>query len=614
VLRLVLAALWLVAVWRPDRALVALAFVVPFGSVALTWLDAAPVRLTEAMTLAVLSGSLIASLRLRTSDARSPKSDVQAAIVFSLVVLASLAVVLAGREIGMRTPWTALRSLALFLTHDYLVGPAPELAGITDAALLLEGLGLLWIVRRYAREHTALLVGALAAAATGAVLLSFTQAADSVGADGAARGIVAGLLRARASGPVADVNAAGSLFAMAACTVIGLALGRRTTQMAGVVWSVIGAALLAGVWLSGSRMALVAAIGGGMLLAAYTRLSRSRQRTWTIAALAVAAAVVLIALTVGLDPRPAATRTASHSFSARADFMVTGLRMIASAPVFGVGVGRYFEMSGLFMPPSIYWFYFHENAHNNFLQIGGELGLLGLGAFVWLLTAAALRIIRAVRKNPADTLLVASGAGAATFVATWLTSHPLLVPEVAYPFWIVLGVALARADAALRTDTPEPAMATRERLAAGVVALLVLCSVPLRARDAGRSQPLDQVAFGFYDWENDNGFPYRWSSRRATFFVPARARELHLPVRSMMILGHLDPVRFSVAVNGRVLDTFSITQGNWETVQLRLPPASDGSAFTRIDVMTEPPWTPAATGANHDVRVLGVQVGRPDVR
>ena len=157
-------------------------------------------------------------------------------------------------------------------------------------------------------------------------------------------------------------------------------------------------------------------------------------------------------------------------------------------------------------------------------------------------------------------------------------------------------------------------MASRERIAAAIVALLVVCSVPLRARAAGRDQPLDQATFGFYDWENDNGFPYRWTSRRATFFVPASARELHLPVRSMMILGHQDPVRFSVAVNGRVLDTFAITQGNWETVHLRLPRTSDAGAFTRIDVMTAPAWTPAETGANHDVRVLGVQVGRPEVQ
>ena len=134
--------------------------------------------------------------------------------------------------------------------------------------------------------------------------------------------------------------------------------------------------------------------------------------------------------------------------------------------------------------------------------------------------------------------------------------------------------------------------------------------MPLRARAAAAAEPREALTFGFYAWENDNGFPYRWSSRRAAFFVPSRARQVDLPLRTMMMYAHYDPVRVSVAVNGRVLDTF-LAQGNWNTVQLRLPPAARD--FVRIDVIADPPWIPAETGASHDVRVLGVQVGRPEV-
>src|SRR5205823_5142970 len=204
---------------------------------------------------------------------------------------------------------------------------------------------------------------------------------------------------------------------------------------------VVAATLVGGVWLSGSRMAQVAVIAGAMVVAGYARLSASRTGRWAIAGVAIVAAAVLVALASGLDPRPLQR---PESLSRRADFMITGLRMVASAPVFGVGIGRYFEMSGRFMPDSIYWFYFHENAHNNVLQIAGELGVVGLGTFLWLLGAAAARIVRAVRQQPEAALLIASAIGAAVFVTTWLTSHPLLVSEVAYTFWIVLGIALAQ--------------------------------------------------------------------------------------------------------------------------------------------------------------------------
>jgi O-Antigen ligase len=566
------------------------------------------VHFTEALVLATLSGAWIAAAA-RSASGTNAKPEAWSAALFCAVVVASLIVVLGARETGVRSPWLELRNLGLFITHDYLVGPAPEFAGVGDAALLLEGIALMWIVRRHSRDRGPVVVGSLTLAAIGAAIMALMQALAS----DAAQSVIAAMLHARASGPMSDVNAAGSFFAMMALVGFGVAIGRRTTPAVRRMSSAVTIALVVGVWLSGSRMALVATIAFGTLLAAYMRVADARQRRWTVGLVAIGAAAVLIALTVGLDPRPSASRTASSSFSRRADFMITGLRMIGSAPAFGVGIGRYFERSGSFMPESIYWFYFHENAHNNFLQIGGELGLVGLAAFLWLLAAIARRILAAIRARPDDVLLIGAAVGTGAFVATWLTSHPLLVPEVAYPFWLLVGVTLAHADTISAASPARAPRFVRAPIGAAAV-LLVLASAPVRIAAAQAAQPLDRMTFGFYDWEDDNGFPYRWTSRRATFFVPAGARELRLTLRSMMILGHVDPVAFSVAVNGRVLDSFRITQGNWQTVRLRLPPAADPRGFTRIDVMTDPAWTPAATGANHDVRVLGVQLGRPEAQ
>jgi len=619
-LRIALAALWLFAAWRPADGLVALACIVPLGSVILVWLDAAPVRLSEAFVVATLSGAWIASLHRAPDDTRRRSDSRAAALAFCTVVLASLAVVLAAREVGLRSPRLELRNLWMFLTHDYLVGPAPEFAGVADAALLLEGVALMWMVRRRAAGRVALLGGAFLVSALGGAWMAFAQASGFV-AD--ANGVLSALLRARASGPVYDVNAAGSFFAMAASFAIACAAARRESTPARAAWS-IGAAIFAGaVALSGSRMAVVATMAAGVLVVAWTRLRDRRQPRWVVGAIAAAAAVAMIALMLGIDARPSATRPALDSLNRRAAFMVTGLRMIASAPAFGVGIGRYFETSGRFMPDSIYWFHLHENAHNNFLQVGGELGLFGLAAFLWLLGGAAARLLRAIDAAAADSLLMAFAAAALTFVLTWLTSHPLLVPEVAFAFWIVLGAALARADTvlsdgALRDTAVGGAMsgassARRSRLALAAFALVAVVSVPMRTIEA-RPARLDQTSFGFYDWENDHGLAYRWTSRRATFFIPAGARELEMPVRSMMISGHTEPVTFSVAVNGRILDTFPVRQGDWQTVKLRLPPRSEGPDVTRIDVITEPPWTPAAIGVSQDVRVLGVQLGRPEAQ
>lgn len=145
-----------------------------------------------------------------------------------------------------------------------------------------------------------------------------------------------------------------------------------------------------------------------------------RQRPiWLIAA-GIGLVVMVGALAIGFDPRAVAGRSLAQTLESRTAFITTGLRMIASAPVFGVGIGRYFEMSGRFMPSSIYWFFFHENAHNNFLQIGGELGLVGVAAFLWLIVAAALRVRRGLCASSGDRLLGGALVGLAAFVATWM--------------------------------------------------------------------------------------------------------------------------------------------------------------------------------------------------
>ena len=75
----------------------------------------------------------------------------------------------------------------------------------------------------------------------------------------------------------------------------------------------------------------------------------------------------------------------------REQFFQTSLRMIGARPLFGVGVGQYYRTSPLFLSPQLAWTYGSENAHNYFLQIGGELGLVGLGLFVVWLGAAIAR-------------------------------------------------------------------------------------------------------------------------------------------------------------------------------------------------------------------------------
>jgi len=70
-----------------------------------------------------------------------------------------------------------------------------------------------------------------------------------------------------------------------------------------------------------------------------------------------------------------------------------------------------------------------------------------------------------------------------------------------------------------------------------------------------------------------------------------------------------DPTVVTFAIDGRVFHRIETRSGDWVVVRLRLPPATRGSQYRRVDVITEPTWSPAVVLGTRDSRVLGVQMG-----
>jgi O-antigen ligase len=641
--RFFLVALWVLARTRPHHAIAALAVLVPIASWLLLASDAPPIRYAEALVLATLSGALMAAARPRRTplEGGRPGLGVPAAL-FTAIVCASAGVMLEVMQAGTHAPWPFIRSFLIFLTRDYLVGPPGAFVGVADAALLVEGIGLMFLVARHARDHVvrpaelftaAALSGVVAAVVTLNTFVLTALHAVTV------REFLWRLAFSRMGVHVEDVNAAGSFFAMTTLLAVAHAMnnrharGSRHPLASRALWIAAAALMAAAMWISGSRMALAATVGGlGVLAAAARPLRISIWPRWAIVTAAACAALVIVAVVLGLDPRPSASRTASRMLTMRADFMITGLRMIASAPLLGVGIGRYYEMSGQFMPASIYWFYFNENAHNNFLQIAGELGLAGLAAFVWLLGAAAIRIVRGLRADAGDRRLLGAAVALGAFVATWMTSHPMLVAEVAFPFWMLLGAAIARADGNARPplhDTrfgesgsplaaspdAHPKRTNSVRGAGAIVGAIIVAlavSVPLRARQRMATIDFGRFSFGFYEWEGGPELRFRWTTRRATFFIPLSARQLQLQLRAIHLGSNTAPTEVSIAIGGRTFHRVLLANDDWTTVSLRLPLLPEDENYQRIDIITEPTWSPAALfGGRSDVRVLGVQVAEP---
>jgi len=632
-LRLLLVALWLVAVVRPHIALVMLAACVPFGWILLVALDVAPVRFTEALVLATLSGALIAAGRQRLTTLEPQRPTMAApALLFGAVVICSAAVMIAVTQVGTRTPWLFVRNFGPFLVRDFLVSPLGPFAGVADAAWLIEGIGLLFVVARHSRDGVMrpidLVRATVVGGVTAAVLAIGRQIDDAYAAAPSVAAMIGHVVKNRTSVHVSDVNAAGSYFAMTGLVALAMTIWRtegvaapESQMRKNMPWAGASMLLFAALWVTGSRTAVLAFVGV-VALVAFT-IHPFTPRSWRSGralVIGVPIAIAIGALLIALDPRPEGSRTMLSIVRSRAAFIETGMHMIATAPWFGVGIGRYYEMSGQFMPQSIYWFFFHENAHNNFLQIAGELGVIGLAAFLWLLVAAARRLLAGWKANPGDRLLIGSAAALTAFIVTWSTGHPMLVPEVAYPFWILLGAAIARADGdaqpspagRVRVVSPRPVFPGAVRVLTALGIVVLMASVTPRARREAANLNLADASFGFYDWEGLEIDRFRWSGRQAAFFIPGTARELRVPVRALRLGRLTQPTTVSIAIEGRTLHRVWLTDEGWTTIHVLLPRGAVPAQFRRVDLITSPAWSLAAlVGGRTDVRILGIEVGNP---
>jgi hypothetical protein len=339
---------------------------------------------------------------------------------------------------------------------------------------------------------------------------------------------------------------------------------------------------------------------------------------WTPRAKAALLTVVLLA---GVVAGVARVRTLERDpdyrgASMRQQFNAASLRVIEQRPLTGIGVGQYLRSSALFLPAWLAYEYGFENAHNNFLQIGAELGVPGLTIVVLLLACVAVRAARAVRRAPRDPRLLGVAASVAGFLGTCLSGHPLLIDETAVPFWCAFGLLLALSESVIRDAAPTEIAAKTERATApalpwlAATAAIGVAAVSVIAATAPPVEPQTGTAFdGFYPWESGPEGRYRWTSQYGSLFVTADVTRVEIPVRLPVALPAMDPMGVTARVGG-VDRQRTFVSDRWVDLVVTLPDVSPTTRYKRIDLRTDWTWQPALhIAGNADMRVVGIQVG-----
>ena len=574
-------AFTVLAAWRPAITLALMAAGLPvtayvsgYAGVRAAW--------TEPLVVAALVGwSIRVVLGLETyappADSRRPWTLLGWLIVASAIVeLAVEAIYLAS------SPWPILR----FLYTGYFADRA-SYPSLGAALLLLEGLALFAWVSAVTREEDRwrLVIGMLAVGgAIGAALnlARFIEIARRTGLQA-----VGHTSTLRVNVLHGDVNAAASYFVLILALACGLALGRRLTA----VWIIVAGLCTAALWVTGSRTAIgIAALIGGMVLVAIAWRATAR-RVRAVAVMSGLALVAALAVAYRQYPEKFTGKPAEEALRVRKDMWTAGLRMTAAHPWFGIGIGRFYSRSPEFMPSPVASEYAHENAHNNFLQVLAELGVAGLAAFIWLLATALIPSRDGLA--PSAPMRSETGAlriGVVGFLLTCLMGHPLLVREVAYPFWMALGLVAART----RPLQPlEPVPGTRRRWVESGVAVLLIATVPVRIVQHSRDIDLEEIASGVSTWERDaSGAWVRHVSANATFYVSGDAPLVEIPLR-LTTAGRETTVL--IVLDGKPANMIALQDDAWRSTRVVLPEGPH-RRFRRIDLSVEPPASELVMG------------------
>ncbi len=635
VLKLGVGAVGCLAFVRPAEALLVVAGVTPlarmFGTRIFT--EAFPARVTEAIVLAFLSGWLLRTLRPTDHTPPVPAAIRTPALLLGVTVAASCVVHLTVLQVWKDYPWEFAQFFVKYLTTGYLTAPIPDprpwagiLSGyafIVSAAVMLEGLALLLAVVTLTGNDSALvrrLAHMVVVGAVGAALLSIVQVATIAVASGDMPETLPQLLDQRWATFVTKVNTAGSYFVLVLPIAVWLAVSARP-GIRRFTW--VGAVLVIGIglWLSGSRTVLLLVFL--MLLTGGVWLARARLPLTVIRrpiGIALVLAFVGVCAIFGYRILESTGSAIPESLRFRWLFLETTLKMLATRPMLGIGVGHFLFSSEFFGSEELLTLISRssgtprENPHNQFLLVVAELGLIGLFFFGWLLVASLKPLWRAPDTPARSPALLgrAIGVGLLACLVTLLANHSLVYAEVASTFWIVvgLGAVAARPPHPLHpTLEPDRSLWPSHSLLVIATLIIVIGSVPLRASRERAAIDLSRVSYGLHNWELEgNERRVRWTSRRARFFVRPAVRRIRIPLRALLPQPGWS-FTVDISLDGQLVEQVRLENDLWHEVRLDVP-VRESPRHGRVDLGIGPAWHPSdELPGSADTRELGVKLG-----
>ena len=250
-------------------------------------------------------------------------------------------------------------------------------------------------------------------------------------------------------GPYVNHNHYAGLMELLAPIPLIIAMSRLAEERGRMIAGISAAIMIGTVFLSGSRGGMIAVF---VELVVFAVIVVRRQKRVRIAISVAAFAIVLVGLLTWLGGKELTARVSSISTEAHSE--LTGgmrlsigrdaLRMFRRKPVLGWGLGSFPVVYPQFR--SFYTNFFVNEAHNDYLQLLDEMGMVGFSLMVWFVVLLYRRGVRKIAKW--DSEVSGAAALACLLGTTGILVHSffdfnLQVPANAALFYVMASIAAA---------------------------------------------------------------------------------------------------------------------------------------------------------------------------
>lgn len=437
--------------------------------------------------------------------------------------------------------------------------------------------------------------------------------------------------------PLADIHSFGSCLLLLLFTLSGAPLGKRLK-------TVLISCLALLIFITGSKVSLVALLIVGSTFLFFHLPGRSK-----IHVLILALSLILITGTLTYtfktkftdDNNRFITRYSqvfspvklyhSPSIQARLLLWKRALKMIQDSPITGTGIGTFHSLSQNYQKKSTPKRLFNnqyspqeieelgilalnENAHNYYLQLTAELGILTLCLWLSVILFCLYNGIRFIHSNPDQKqfhFISGLSFGIIAYLLTMLTGHPLLLFEQQLFFWYYL--AILPLPCYLETVHNRQSRNGRSWIGPALIILLILYTwAALKPPLFPGNKFINRLGYGFYKLEhqkdpNNNFIVWRWSMQKAQKILFLNSDILHFRLSADTSNSQLpEGLEVKIFANNQLLDLRHFIDGGTKTLTYYVPNQKNRNLKLRLECSRT--FNPYQLGINDDHRDLGVML------